>query len=81
MFDAIATLLIQGKSVERCLVWALALVRQRLFKELMQHTQRSVIDGLRKVSVEKSRRGLLAGLLETALHTSSNTGLPMPEKI
>ena len=67
-FDAIATLMMQGRSIERCLVWILALVRSKLVIEITQHTQRSLLDGLRKTAVEKSKRGLLANLLETAIH-------------
>ena len=67
-FDAIATLLMQGRNSERCLVWILALVRNKLVIEIAQHTQRSLLDGLRKTAVEKSKRGLLAGLLESAIH-------------
>lgn len=62
-FDAIATLLMQGRSVERCLVWVLALVRGKLSCDLAQHTQRAITDSLRLISGERSRRGLLASLL------------------
>ena len=49
-------------------MWVLALVRGKLVVEITQHTQRSLLDGLRRTATEKSRRGLLAGLLESSIH-------------
>ena len=53
-------------------MWVLALVRGKLVVEITQHTQRSLLDGLRRTATEKSRRGLLAGLLESSIHNQGN---------
>ncbi len=65
MYDIISTLLFQGKHIERALVWILALTRgkQKLMQELTVHTQKDLMESLKKVSKEASKRGMLATLL------------------
>lgn len=65
LYEVIGILLIQGKSVERCLVWVVALLRghESLFLELSGHTQKDLLDSLQKISSEASKRGMLATLL------------------
>lgn len=65
MYDVISTLLLQGRNIERCLAWTLALIRgkQNLLRELTIHSQKDLLESLKKVSKEPSKRGMLAHLL------------------
>ncbi|RYG69519.1 hypothetical protein EON64_02475 [archaeon] len=74
LYDLISTLLLQGRHVERCLMWVLSLVRERggddkggLFGEVAMHTQRDLQDALQRLSHEPSKRGLLASLLSSQI--------------
>jgi hypothetical protein len=55
----------QGRNIERCLAWVLAMTRGKdnLMRELTVHTQKDLVDSLKKVSREPSKRGMLATLL------------------
>lgn len=72
-FDSIAIMLANGKNLERCLVWTLALVRgnNNLCPLLSKITVRELIDSLQIVATEPSRRGLLASLLAAQVEKSS----------
>ena len=66
----ISTLLFQGRNVERSLVCVLALTRgkQKLMSELTAHTQKDLVESLKRVSKEPSKRGMLATLLISQIH-------------
>jgi hypothetical protein len=70
LYDIISTLLFQGKHIERSLVWILAMTRgkQKLMQELTVHTQKDLLEALKKVSREASKRGMLATLLVSQIN-------------
>jgi hypothetical protein len=66
-------MLAQNTNVERCLIWTLSIVRgnENLIGTMTKHTLREIIDSLRIVGREPSRRGLLASLLASQLDRQS----------
>jgi hypothetical protein len=72
-YDAIATLIVRGIEIERCLMWVLALVRTKekgtmtLGHNIARHTKRDLDDALAEIAQEQSKRGMLSTLLRTQL--------------
>ena len=67
VYEGVSLMLHAKKSVERNLVWILALVRTGLIDTLVRHTQYDVASGLLHIAEEASKRGMLAALLEESI--------------
>ena len=73
LFNAVPVIMLQyPEHVERCLVWILAIVRnkEKLANNLSGHTKRDLLEALDITSKEPSKRGLLASLLKSQLSRS-----------
>ena len=67
VYEGVSLMLHTKKSVERNLVWILALVRKGLIDTLVRHTQYDIASGLLHIAEEASKRGMLAALLEESI--------------
>jgi hypothetical protein len=76
LFEGVSLMLSAKKSVERNLVWVLALVRTGLVDTLVRHTQHDIMAALLRVAAEPSKRGMLAALLEEAIKKQQHGSFP-----
>ena len=65
LYEGIALMMKQRLHIERSLAWCLALIRDRedYCSTLTGHVQMELTAALEVVSIDNSKRGLLAGLL------------------